>query len=301
MKNVIYVLLLVALVSGCATTRTAESRRQTFQGTVGTYDGEPRLPNGHVDIDKLLAELKELRVNTYSWLIWHAATDWDDLHKFLPLARQNNINVWVTVVPPAESPPHTQRYSEPFRLNYDQWAEEIAKLSATERNLVAWNVDDFWYSRSVFTPEKLRGMLEITRRHNPRLAFIPCVYYQNATAGFANAYKGLFDGILFPYMAESHGGNLREAGYVDVEVKRFKEVFGQTMPVVVDIYATPHNKHRKDGPSVEYLRDTTIAAHNSADGVMIYCHQRKDLVPDRFNVLKEQFNSWAAAPSTPAN
>jgi hypothetical protein len=55
------------------------------------YDSEPRRPDGHVDADALLARLKELHVTTYYWLVWHAATDWDDLKLFLPKAAQANL------------------------------------------------------------------------------------------------------------------------------------------------------------------------------------------------------------------
>ena len=69
------------------------------------YDSEPRRPDGHVDGDALLARLKELHVTTYYWLVWHAATDWDDLKLFLPKAAQANLQVWVYLVPPTESAP----------------------------------------------------------------------------------------------------------------------------------------------------------------------------------------------------
>jgi hypothetical protein len=82
-----------------------------------------------VDGDALAARLKALGVKTYYWLIWHAPTDWEDLKLFLPKARQEGIEVWVYLVPPSESPPHTELYSEPFRLDYHRWAEEIARLS----------------------------------------------------------------------------------------------------------------------------------------------------------------------------
>ena len=69
------------------------------------YDSEPRRADGHVDGDALLARLKELHVTTYYWLVWHAATDWDDLKLFLPKAAQANLQVWVYLVPPSESAP----------------------------------------------------------------------------------------------------------------------------------------------------------------------------------------------------
>ena len=93
------------------------------------YDSKPRRADGHVDGDALLARLKELHVTTYYWLIYHAATDWEDLKAFLPKAAAANIQVWVYLVPPTESAPlEGTTYPEPFRLDYGRWAEEIARL-----------------------------------------------------------------------------------------------------------------------------------------------------------------------------
>ena len=77
----------------------------------------------------MVKRLKELEVTTYYWLIWHAPTDWDDLKLFLPKAAQAGVEVWVYLVPPSESPPlYGTQTSEPFRLDFNSWAEEIARL-----------------------------------------------------------------------------------------------------------------------------------------------------------------------------
>src|SRR5262245_4401121 len=136
-----FCLFVVCLVALAAQAGDSHS----LQGCLGTYHGEPRLANGRVDCHQLLAELAEIRANTYSWLIWEKPTDWDDLKLFLPLARAQKIRVWVTLVPPSESPPLTSHFSEPFRLDYARWGIEIARLSLQETNLVAWSIDDFPY------------------------------------------------------------------------------------------------------------------------------------------------------------
>src|SRR3954463_12551880 len=107
-----------------------------FRHCAGTYSGAPRLPDGHVDIPLLLKQLGELHADTYNWLIWTGPHDWDDLQTFLPAAREQGIRVWVSLVPPSESPPKAKNYSEPFRLDYDRWAAEIARLSVAHPNLV---------------------------------------------------------------------------------------------------------------------------------------------------------------------
>jgi hypothetical protein len=157
------------------------TEKKFLRGCRGTYDNEPRLANGHVNCEKLLSELTEIRANTYNWLIWHKATDWEDLKNFLPLARKKKINVWVTIVPPTESSPNYQD-SEPFKQDYLKWAEEIGKLSAKEKNLIAWSIDDFMANAKTFTPEMLGKMLQHAHAANPKLAFVPCIYFSDVTA-----------------------------------------------------------------------------------------------------------------------
>ena len=189
-------------------------RNQNIWNVYGTYNAAPRDKQGRVDIKRLVAELTDIRANTYNWLVWHAKTDWDDLRKFLPLARKQGLLVWVTLVPPSESPPHTKSYSEPFRLNFERWGEEIAKLSIREPNLVAWSIDDFTHNLKVFNPQRMRKIIKKTLKINPGLAFVPCSYFPRITADFIHSYKGLIDGILFPYRHESAGANLKDPSLV---------------------------------------------------------------------------------------
>src|SRR5262249_50031327 len=157
-----------------------------------------------IDHKRLLAELAEMHANSYNFVISRADTDYDDLHVLLPLARKQGIRVWVTVLPPTESPPRTKHFSEPFRLDFPKWASELAELSTREPALVAWSVDDFPYSLNTsFTPERMQTIIAAQRAKNPKFAFVPCVYYKQATPAFAKTYGPFLDGILFPYRSES--------------------------------------------------------------------------------------------------
>ena len=131
----------------------AAARRQSLRHSYGTYAGELRTADGRMDCDRLIAELGDLHANTYNWLISRANTDWEDLHTFLPLAKEKGIRVWVTLLPPSESAPKTKHNSEPFRLDYEKWAAELADLSVHEPALVAWSIDDFAYNFKTFTPD----------------------------------------------------------------------------------------------------------------------------------------------------
>jgi len=171
------------------------------------YDMELRRPDGRVDVDAMVKRLKELGVNTYYWLIWHAPTDWDDLQLFLPKAAEAGIEVWVYLVPPSESPPQQDSfpYSEPFRLDYNRWAEEIARLSLRHPNLTAWVIDDFNTNHQFFTPAYVGEMQARAHRINPRLAFLPLMYFYGAYSKneihrrFVEDYRAVIDGVVVAY------------------------------------------------------------------------------------------------------
>lgn len=196
MKSPIKTLLLVALLvpsvaRGDDPTRAAAARRH-----LADYDAEPRLPNKRVDVDRLTARLQELGATTYYWLIHHAKTDWDDLNLFLPKAREAGIDVWVYLVPPSEDAAHM----EPFRLDYPRWAEEIARLSVEQPNLTAWVIDDFYANHKLFTPAYLRQMRERSQPINPRLAFLPLMYFGEMRESFLNDYRNVIDGVVVAYL-----------------------------------------------------------------------------------------------------
>jgi hypothetical protein len=156
-----------------------------------------------VDTDATVKRLKELGVTTYYWLVWHAVTDWDDLRLFLPKASQAGIEVWVYLVPPSESSPKDgHRYSEPFRLDYRRWAEEIARLSLQHPNLTAWVIDDFYDNHKFFTPAYLRELRAKSQGINPRLAFLPLMYFGEMQPKFVNDYRGVIDGVVVAYLQD---------------------------------------------------------------------------------------------------
>jgi hypothetical protein len=291
----------------------AAQRADVLRGSLGTFGGQPRQHGGYtdvprllvewkdgkvksegrVDVDQLLADLIDLKANTYHWHIWCSETDWDDLQRFLPLARAKGIKVWVTVMPPAECPPHFPVYSEPFRLDYERWAVEIAKLSLKEPNLVAWSIDDFvWDLKKAFTPDKLRRILDGARKINPRLAFCPCVYLPaltNPKHKFTKEHIELIDGILFPYRHDSSGKpNLTDPSLVEAEVRQIRKLLGPSKPIILDVYATAHSKLGATTP--EYVREVITAGKRCADGVHIYCHQSPRASPEKYAAIKELFS-----------
>jgi hypothetical protein len=265
-----------------------------FRHCTGTYAAAPRGADKRVDIPALLSRLKDLHADSYNWLIWRDATDWDDLQRFLPRAKEQGLRVWVTVVPPTESPPKTRHYAEPFRTDYDRWAVEFAKLSLKEPNLVAWSIDDFSENLRVFTPEKTAAMLKAARAINPKLAFVPCCYFKQVTPKVAANYAPLLDGVLCPYRNESRKMNLKDADAVTAEVARLRQLLGPKVAVVIDVYSTGHSQLGESTP--QYVRQVTADALKCADGVMIYCTPDPRGQPEKFAVVKDLFAARGSRP-----
>ena len=290
-------LLSLVFLAGCAApaphNATVHAQRtRALRGCFGTYDNEPRLPNQHVDIPHLISELVDQRANTYNWLIWHHTNDWEDLKNFLPVARRHHIQVWVTLVPPTEAPPlFGTLYSEPFRLDYERWAVEIAKLSRQHPNLVAWSIDDFSSNLDFYTPAKLKAILDLAHQHNPKLAFVPCCYFPKIDPPFVASYGSMLDGVLFPFLSESTQANLDNPAQVEPEVQKVKAVLGPSIPVIVDVYATPYST-LPNGSQPPYVEEVMKRAHRSADGVLVYCHQHKETTPVKYEIIRRLFHQW---------
>src|ERR1035441_3783624 len=61
-------------------------------------------------------------------------------------------------------------------------------------------------------------------------------------------------------------------------------------PSPLHVYATAHSKLGKSTP--EYVRQVMTSGKDSADGVLIYCHQDPKLDPEKYQIIKELFGQW---------
>jgi hypothetical protein len=291
-QRVILVLLsLMVAAHGAADSPKAADRPDraaALWNCFGTYAAPPRDAQQHVDVGSLLHELTALKANSYNWLIGAQATDWEDLQRFLPKARAAGIRVWVTLLPPSESKPG--HYSEPYRTDYMKWADAVGALSQREPALVAWSIDDFAHNLTTYTPEMTRMMVERARSQNPRMAFVPCVYFGQMSDRFARSYEGSIDGILFPFRNESVAANLSDPAQVASELGRARRWFGP-LPVIIVVYADRHSQLGDSTP--EYVRDVMASARGCADGVMIYCHPSPAANKAKYEVVRHLFHLWA--------
>ena len=258
-----------------------------IQGTLGDYDAEPRTKEGRVDIPRLFERIEAAQMNMYDFLIWHAETDWEDFQVFLPQAQKRGLKVWITLVPPSEPPP-----SKPFGLDYVRWADEIGKLSQKYDNLVALVIDDFWSgsNRSLFTPAYIGELSATLRRHNPRLAFLPTVYWGTiGNQDFIRDYGHLIDGIVFPY------ADLESTEKLPEQLTACREWLGPSKMLLINVYASGSSGAGERGPrTAQYMRSILTISRQECDGIRIYCLPKSDFNDHRFQTTAELYGEWRA-------
>jgi hypothetical protein len=290
-KNLVGLLLVCAL-SASAPKAIAVDRTAPLRGCFGTYAGAPKLPDGHVDQQKLMAELLDIHANTYHWLFRGKQIEFDDFKAFMPLAAQHKIKLWVTLVPPSETLPKGVTPTEAMKREYENWVLEFAKLSASAPNFVAWSIDDFPYNLKFWTPQDMARLTEAVRQVNPRFAFVPCCYFRQMTPSFVKNYAPYCDGVLFPYRDDSTPpGNLQNADHVQAEVKALRQRFGKKMPIILDVYATAHSRLGASTPA--YVEQVMVQGKPVADGVLVYCHQHEKDNPEKYAIIKRLFTEWS--------
>ena len=127
-------------------------------------------------------------------------TDWDDLSCSCPKPpRRTSRSGSIWSRPPRARRKNGDLYSEPFRLDYGRWAEEIARLSLQHTNLTAWVIDDFYANHRVFTPAVVRDLQQRAKGINPRLAFLPLMYFGEIRRAFVQDYREVIDGVVVAY------------------------------------------------------------------------------------------------------
>lgn len=170
---------------------------------IADFDAELRREDGHIDTPAMIRALKDLGVNTYFYLIWHSRHDWTDLPEFARAAAKEGIDVWVYLIPWSETPlvKRSWGFSEPFRTDYVRWAEEIARLSLEQRNIVGYVIDDFYTNtqNDRFSIPYVRRMVQAARDINPKIRFYPLVYFQQPWKDFVDRFGSLVDGVVAAY------------------------------------------------------------------------------------------------------
>ena len=92
---------------------------------------------GHVNIDSLIKYLTNSNSKTYTWSI-NRKIHGKILKFHYPILKVPGISIYVSLMPPTNASP-----SEPFQLDFIQWAKEIANLSLRYSNLKGYSIDNF--------------------------------------------------------------------------------------------------------------------------------------------------------------
>lgn len=164
--------------------------------------------NHHINVDYFVQRLLTLGANTYLYGM-ELPNALEDLKLLLPKAKANGISIWIYLKPPLQQPPLGPSYSEPYRLDYVKWAEEIAKLSLRYSNLKGYVIDDFftdtypYNSNGIFTESYVNRFVNAGKAINPKIKFYPVMYYHMLVRAYEpHPYDMVFrcsDGIVTPY------------------------------------------------------------------------------------------------------
>lgn len=266
-------------------------RRELKDIIIGDYDLELRDNKGRLDAISLIERLKDLRVNTYAYLIWHSNYDWDDLvDAFMPLAQKEGINVIVYLVPPSEPPS-----PKPYEYDYIKWAEAIGELSKRYPNVIGIAIDDFNYNTSFFTKTYLKEIKTKATNINPSLKLFTVSYYRDITDKFLDQYRDVIDGVIFPFRNEPNI-DTTTTSTLDPQVRAVRATLGDNLSLIIMIYASRLSSAPVP-PNARYLEETIktsldLIREGIADGVITYCLPKKDKEDDRYRAVKELFNNF---------
>jgi hypothetical protein len=223
----------------------------------------------HIDTPRLIAKLKELKVNSYYFLIWSAPSDWDDFRQaFLPAAEKANINVWVYLVPPSEKPP------ESFGEDYVAWFQAIGELSCSYPCLKGIVIDDFNDNIAFFTPNYLQQMRLAGQKRNPCLQFYPLVYYPNITPTFVRQLQPFIDGFVFAFRDDPYH-NTQRVNCLAHQINTIQSILRPyQLPLVLMIYASSLSG-TPAAPSPSYMEKTLkigmeYLLSNQIQGIITY-------------------------------
>lgn len=202
-----------------------------------------------VDIEATLDALEEAKVNTYAYAIFGlphygdgtagpleiTQTQWDQLPEFADAAAERGIDVYPYLTPPSIGVldtsvprPEQEPGMAPFGWDYVAWAEETAKLTEEHPNIGGIFIDDFDsntpYHHSpysfAFTPDYVEQMSAAATEHDPDFTIHGVVYYQSLEV--ASHFRGVLDGVVFPYRAHTGDPGTADASKVRDE----GEVYG---------------------------------------------------------------------------
>jgi len=131
---------------------------------------------------------------------------------------------------------------------------------------------------------------ETLRGHNPKLAFLPTLYWNTiGDADFMKSYGLLLDGIVFPY------ADLESTESLPEQLAACRKWLGPDKLLLINVYALGSSGTKEPGPrSPKYLCDILGISRQECDGIRLYCLPKNDFDDARFRVVAELFGKWSS-------
>src|SRR3989344_4900612 len=206
---------------------------------LGDYAAPPRMNDNSVNNEELISSLKGASINTYAYLIWNkypdrnAEIDWIRFNEFLPLAQRDNIDVYAYLVPPSEGCEEVL----PYRCDFVQWSEEIARLSLRYPVLKGFIIDDFLGLRNEYylTRDYVSNFVTASKQINSNLKFFPIIYYYEII-DYMRDYRDLTSGIIYPYVGLNPVPNLNSINDEMSNIRKINEILGYDNKIIFFTY-----------------------------------------------------------------
>jgi len=215
--------------------------------------------NHELDVNATIRLLKANHFTCYVQPIEeHSPMAYEDLLHLLPAAQAGGIEVWAVLIP------HTEGFSLPYREDFVEWMQELAKLSLKYPALRGVNIDDIDAGGNdrTFTRTYVCKINRAKLSINPKLLFIPTLYDLDREE--ADRYAGCVDGVWLWWV------NLEQNNGLRAFIRNARAVTGGRFPVYAGVYAHSTSWHKQAGPKPEILRTALEIGCRYSDGVIVW-------------------------------
>lgn len=251
-------------------THSQRTRRQALlRGTYGTWGRLIPGEDGRLDTKRQIEALRSLGVSTFNFFISRNEFDWDDCIRFLPLAEQAGLKVWITVLSPwqggADTPfgPEYRGWSSPFGSDYLAWFDAFGQLAAAYSNLECVSIDDFDRKENFekLTPAYVAQMIKALHQSRDDVAFCPTIY--GVTPTLLEDYIELFDGVMLWWSNLDTRLGMKEWLWAN------RTIVAGRFPIIAGVYARATTWHPTP-PTLKTFKGCLRTARQGADGVMLF-------------------------------
>jgi len=244
-------------------------RQALLRDTCGTWGQIIRGENGRLDANRLIAMLQALGVSTFNYFIARSEHDWDDCQRFLPLAAQAGIKVWITILSPWQGRatrfgPEYRGGSSPFASDYLAWFDAFGQLAAQHPNLECVSIDDFDRQENfeILTPEYVAQMINALHQNRDDIPFCPTIY--GVTPTLLEEYIELFDGVMLWWANLDTRLGMKEWLWAN------KTIVDGRFPIIAGIYARSTTWHPAQPRLKTFKGWLQTAKRGGADGIMLF-------------------------------